>query len=211
MPRAVLKCLHGNLLGKCKICPEKFFEEKYWVEGWALDAYTKRNGRSENGELVNVVKYRLHNQPIEAAQKAEILLTCLREFLLKVYPITYRPFDTLMHPPSNTKREFHLTHFIADQLAGNNMINRSSEIVKSKPHITVKTMSGKERAQTLHKSMQVIPNQALPNPNGILIIDDVLGTGNTAKETCRALQECWPDTPRYYVSLTYLLDWDATR
>jgi predicted amidophosphoribosyltransferase len=208
MPRALAKCLHGNFIGKCGFCPERFFKEKHWVEGWALDAYTKRNGRSENGELVNVVKYCLHNQPIEASVKAEILLLRLLEFLVKIYPIAYRPFDTLVHPPSNTKREFHLTHFIADRLAGPNMINRSSEIVKSKPHVTVKTMSGKERVKTLHKSMQVIPNQALPKPKGILIIDDVLGTGNTAKETCRALQECWPNAPRYYVSLTYLLDWD---
>lgn len=208
MPRALAKCLHGNFIGKCGFCPERFFKEKHWVEGWALDAYTKRNGRSENGELVNVVKYRLHNQPIEASVKAEILLLRLLEFLVKIYPIAYRPFDTLVHPPSNTKREFHLTHFIADRLAGPNMINRSSEIVKSKPHVTVKTMSGKERVKTLYKSMQVIPNKALPKPKGILIIDDVLGTGNTAKETCRALQECWPNAPRYYVSLTYLLDWD---
>jgi predicted amidophosphoribosyltransferase len=208
MPRAVTKCLHDNFIGKCGFCPERFFKEKHWVEGWALDAYTKRNGRSENGELVNMVKYRLHNQPIEASEKAEILLSHLREFLVKIYPIAYRPFDTLVHPPSNTKREFHLTHFIADRLAGPNMNNRSSEIVKSKPHVTVKTMSGKERVKTLYKSMQVIPNKALPKPKGILIIDDVLGTGNTAKETCRALQECWPNAPRYYVSLTYLLDWD---
>jgi predicted amidophosphoribosyltransferase len=208
MPRALAKCLHSNFIGKCGFCPEKFFKEKHWVEGWALDAYTKRNGRSENGELVNVVKYRLHNQPIEASVKAEILLLRLLEFLVKIYPIAYRPFDTLVHPPSNTKREFHLTHFIADRLAGPNMNNRSSEIVKSKPHVTVKTMSGKERVKTLYKSMQVIPNKALPKPKGILIIDDVLGTGNTAKETCRALQECWPNAPRYYVSLTYLLDWD---
>ncbi len=33
MPRALLKCLHGDLLGKCNVGPENFFEEKYWVEG----------------------------------------------------------------------------------------------------------------------------------------------------------------------------------
>lgn len=63
----------------------------------------------------------------------------------------------MVHPPSNTKRGFHLTHFIADRLAGPNMINRSSDIVKSKPHVTVKTMSSKERVKTLYKSIHVIP------------------------------------------------------
>ena len=43
-------------------------------------------------------------------------------------------------------------------------------------------------------------------PKGILIIDDVLETGSTAKELCRALNVAWPGIPRYYVALTYLMD-----
>ena len=35
-----VKCAHRKNIGRCDDCRERFFGEKYWLDGWALDAYT---------------------------------------------------------------------------------------------------------------------------------------------------------------------------
>jgi predicted amidophosphoribosyltransferase len=201
------RCPHGKLIGRGEICTEKFFEENHWVHGWALDAYTNRLGKTPYGELINAIKYRLQNDPELAVEKAELLLSDLKKFLVNLYPIQYRPFDCILYPPSNTERNFQLMEYLANKLASETVPNRSSEIIKIKRHSTVKSVSGKERTATLINSMKLVPDLSKAKPKGILIIDDVLETGSTAKELCRAVNDAWPGVPRYYVALTYLMDW----
>jgi hypothetical protein len=207
MGRNQVRCQHGNLLGKCDLCTIKFFKESYWVDGWALDAYTNREGKTVNGALINSVKYHLAEYPLAAEEKAKVLLETLKDFLVKVYPNTSRPFDCLICPPSNTQRKFQLMEYIGDELSNAKILNRSNELIKVSIHPTVKAMSGKERFDRLPHTMKLTPSEDLPRPKGILIIDDVLGTGNTAKETCRALDAAWPGVPKFFVALTYLMDW----
>ncbi len=201
-----VKCPHRKNIGRCNLCKEKFFREKYWLDGWALDAYTNMNGKTTFGELIHDIKYRLQNEPALAAEKAELLLTELKKFLIKMYPSQFRPFDCIIYPPSNTQRSFQLTAYLADKLVSTAIANRSNEIIKIKQHSTVKAISVKERGATLRNTMKVEPDTLKLQPKGILIIDDVLETGSTAKELCRALEAAWPGVPRYYVALTYLMD-----
>lgn len=200
------RCPHGKFIGRGEPCIEKFFEEKHWTHGWALDAYTNNLGKTPNGELINAIKYRLQNQPEIAAEKAELLLSDLKKFLVRIYPINYRPFDCILHPPSNTERSFQLMEYLANRLASQAIPNRSNEIIKIKPHSTVKSVLGKERSAILTNTMKIEQDLTKSKPKGILIIDDVLETGSTAKELCRALNVAWPGIPRYYVALTYLMD-----
>lgn len=201
-----VKCVHRKNIGGCNLCKEKFFREKYWLDGWALDAYTNMNGKTTFGELIHTIKYRLQDEPVLAAEKAEPLLNELKKFLIKMYPSQFRPFDCIIYPPSNTQRSFQLTAYLADKLASTAIANRSNEIIKIKQHSTVKAISVKERGATLRNTMKVEPDTFKLLPKGILIIDDVLDTGSTAKELCRALEAAWPGVPRYYVALTYLMD-----
>jgi predicted amidophosphoribosyltransferase len=201
-----VKCTHRRNIGRCDDCKEKFFAEKYWLDGWALDAYTNQYGKTTFGELIHTLKYRIQNEPELAAVKAEPLLIELKNFLVKMYPIRFQPFDCIVYPPSNTQRSFHLTEYLANKLVSTNLINRSGEIIKIKRHSTVKAISVKQRDATLLNSMKVEPDTLKSKPKGILIIDDVLETGSTAKELCRALEVAWPGVPRYYVALTYLMD-----
>lgn len=201
-----VKCPHRKNIGRCNLCKEKFFREKYWLDGWALDAYTNRNGKTTFGELIHTIKYRLQNEPVLAAEKAEPLLIELKKFLIKMYPSQFRPFDCVIYPPSNTQRSFQLMAYLADKLVSNAIANRSNEIIKIKQHSTVKAISVRERSVTLRNTMKVEPDTFKLKPKGILIIDDVLETGSTARELCRALEATWPRVPRYYVALTYLMD-----
>ena len=201
-----VKCTHRKNIGRCNDCKERFFGEKYWIDGWALDAYTNENGKTTYGELIHNIKYRLQNEPDLAAKKAEPLLIELKKFLIKMYPSRFQPFDCIICPPSNTQRIFHLTEYLANKLISTTMANRSSEIIKIKQHSTVKAISVKERDATLRNTMKVEPDTLKLKPKGILIIDDVLETGSTAKELCRALDAAWPGVPRSYVALTYLMD-----
>lgn len=205
------KCPHGKLIGRGEVCKEKFFEEKHWTHGWALDAYTNNYGKTSYGELINAIKYKLQNDPEAASKKAEILLSDLMKFLAKIYPIPHRPFDCILYPPSNTERNFQLMEYLASKLAHKSVTNRSNEIIKIKRHSTVKSVSGKDRSATLINTMKLEPDLSKAKPKGVLIIDDVLETGSTAKELCRAVNEAWPGVPRYYVALTYLMDWNIVQ
>jgi predicted amidophosphoribosyltransferase len=206
-----VRCPHGQYVGRCNTCTVKYFEESYWIDGWALDAYTNFSGKTTIGELINISKYQLKDRPEEAAERAAPLLQMLKSFLVKMYPYSRRPFDCLVYPPSNETRKFQLTEYLGNGLATSQVQNRASEVIKVKPHSTVKNMSGKERVSLLPHTMSVKPDLSRPRPKGVLIIDDVLETGNTAKEVCRALEEAWSGIPRYYVALSYLMDWSGRK
>jgi predicted amidophosphoribosyltransferase len=183
------------------------FPESYWNDGWALSHYSKAGTRTALGNLVHTVKYNQHIKTnIEERNKAaDEILSAVKEFIKVKYPLSQRPFNSVVCPPSNIDKIFDLTKYVSSNLGAGGIEDLSSCIRKTRDLPSMKNLNGKQRSIELAGAYEFVPPANVEHICGVLIVDDVLDTGATSREICSLLNTALPKVPRYYLSVTYLM------
>jgi hypothetical protein len=182
------------------------FPDPSFKEGWAITHYSTDGNFSEVANRIYVCKYNKGGYSIQDRKSAgDRLLIIAKEFISFKWPRADRPFDAVVTPPQNLAKEFNLTAHIAENLKAGNIDNLSDFLKKSRDIKPLKNISLElERVKEIDKGLKFEYPPMLGIPQGILILDDILGTGTTAREVSRAIRENLPGVPQYYLALTYI-------
>jgi predicted amidophosphoribosyltransferase len=168
-----------------------------FVEAWAICNYSNFSSR------IHTCKYGGYEQADrEAAGK--FLLGEVKDFIHKKWPQESRPFDWIVTPPQNLAREFNLTEYISSNLIAGNIRSATGFISKNREVRSMKNVSAEERAKEIAGAYSFNFPSSYQIPKGILVFDDVLGTGGTASEVARTLNQALPGIPLYYLAITYI-------
>ncbi len=182
------------------------YPEPSFKEGWAITHYSIDGNFSEIANRIYVCKYNKGGYSIHDRNAAgEKLLKITKEFISLKWPRPDRPFDAVVTPPQNMEKEFNLTTYIAENLKAGKIDNLSGFLKKKREIKPLKNISLElERVKEIDKGLKFEYPPMLGIPQGILVLDDILGTGTTAREVSRAIRENLPDVPQYYLALTYI-------
>ncbi len=182
------------------------FLETSFMDGWAITHYSLDGKFSEIANQIYVCKYNKGGYSIEDRKAAgDKLLKIVKEFISINWPRVDRPFDAVVTPPQNLEKEFNVTSHIAENLNAGRINNLSSFLKKHREIKPLKNISlESERLKEIEKGLKFEYPPMLGIPQGILVLDDILGTGTTAREASRAVRENLPEVPQYYLALTYI-------
>ena len=182
------------------------YSEPSFKEGWAITHYSINGNFSEIANRIYVCKYNKGGYSIQDRKTAgDKILRITKEFISMKWPREDRPFDAVVTPPQNLEKEFNLTTHIAENLKAGKINNLSSFLKKSREIKPLKNISLEvERVKEIDNGLRFEYPPMLGIPQGILVLDDILGTGTTAREVSRAIRENLPDIPQYYLALTYI-------
>jgi len=176
-----------------------------FIEGWAITHYSEKGVPTTTANRIYVCKYFKGGYTFEDRQIAgEILLQLTKEFIHSQWPIDGRPFNAIVVPPENLEKEFNLTSYIASRLVAGGIKDLSESLIKVRQVAPLKNVALENRRVEIDGSMKFQYPLSATKPTGVLIFDDILGGGNTANEVSRAIRETLPDTPQYYLALTYI-------
>jgi hypothetical protein len=181
------------------------YSNQNFVEGWALTHYSENGVPSSTANRIYVCKYYKGGYTNEDREIAgEILLKLTKKFIHQQWPMDRRPFNSIVVPPENLGKEFNLTSFIASRLVAGGIKDLSGNLKKIREVTPLKNVAFENRKAEIDMSMQFDNPHKEFKTTGVLIFDDIWGGGNTANEVSRAIRETLPDTPQYYLALTYI-------
>jgi hypothetical protein len=176
-----------------------------FVEGWAITHYSENGIPTTTANRIYVCKYFKGGYSFEDRETAgNILLKLTKQFIHNQWPIESRPFNSIVVPPANLDKEFNLTSHIASRLEAGGIKDLSDGLSKVRHVTPLKNVALENRKVEIDGSMEFEYLPSGINPTGVLIFDDILGGGNTANEVSRAIRQALPDTPQYYLALTYI-------
>ena len=185
-----------------------------FIEGWALGKYTKKVPPFQHlkyGQLVHDYKYvaptlddvsaiRMRTSTMKEINQA------IEYFMKGYFRNTFAFFNTVVPLPSSTGKKFTIQQEIALSLNKVGFRNVSSAIlVKEKGIEATKNINGfQKRLKSSRAKLELGETGDLIVANGILLIDDVYGTGATLRTAVQLLNKAVPLIPKYFLTVAYL-------
>lgn len=169
----------------CKECKKKFPQvgvENYAIGGYKTIAPFKYNGIFANG----VKNFKFHENP---AYSRQLAVPLANEIITK-YDLSSIDIITAvpMHRENKQERGYNQAELLAKECAEILNIPYTVVIEKHKLNKAQHTLKGKERENNVQGVYRVVDKQIIANKN-ILIIDDIITTGNTLGECCKVLKK----------------------
>ena len=179
----------------------------FWLEGWACSKYSAESFvKTPLGTLVKRVKYERDPSysDLKRTEDAKKISNKVIDLIKWLYDENNLPFDICINPPSHQDKPLDLAQFIAKSLSGGSIKYADRVLVERMELSAVKNMPKYERSiQLLDNFVFDCPEEFYPK-KGFLIVDDVFQTGSTLKGICRAINQAFPNMPRYVITATYI-------
>ena len=169
----------------CKECKSRFPQKGY--ESYAIGGYKTISPFKYDGIFANGVKnFKFHENPSYARQLAVPLANEIisKHDVGSIDLITAVP----MHRENKRERGYNQAELLAKECAEILNLPYAVLVEKHKRNKAQHTLKGKERENNVHGVYRVIDSQLTADKN-ILIIDDIITTGNTLGECCRVLKK----------------------
>ena len=113
-------------------------------------------------------------------------------------------FDVVIAPPPNRATGTSLVPMVADVVVNNGIAIRAHTLQKVGQVPVVKSLNTEDRPLALGGKYVCGSDLRQLQVKRALIIDDVLDSGSTITEACRALKQAFPDAALYAIAMTYL-------
>lgn len=169
----------------CKKCAKSF--PGFSIVSFAVGGYKCVSPLPYNGDFASAVKrFKFYNQGVYAKQFAMLMSDrILHEYKDKKFDIiTCVP----MHKNSLKIRKYNQAELLAKQCAKFLEIPYADTLEKFKENKAQHSIKGAERAKNVRGVYRVISDELIKDKN-ILIIDDIITTGNTLGECARMLEK----------------------
>lgn len=169
----------------CENCAKSFPE--FSIINFAVGGYKCVSPLPYNGNFAKAVKlFKFYNQGVYARQFAMLMSEAIsKEYRDKKFDIvTCVP----MHKNAQKIRKYNQSELLAKQCAAILNIPFADTLIKIKENKAQHSIKGKERAKNVKGVYQAVDKDIIKGKN-ILIIDDIITTGNTLGECARTLDK----------------------
>lgn len=185
-------------------------ETQYWKMAIALDWYSHwdkirfKYQKTEFGQAIHEYKY-YRNVSIERRQT--IVKMCVDEIervLQLNLALEKSTFNSCIAAMPNSKNLYSLPVEIATNLSERFKWIRDDSrfLIKNRNLEKLMNIRRDKRPEYISGAYSINKNYQAPIPKGILLLDDVYETGSTMRETCKTLDQVFPNVPRYVLAIT---------